>query len=69
MEKEVKDIEGRMQEGEIEVSPYEMGTSYGCDFCQFKGVCHFDEKIEGCEYRKLGRLSDEEVLKKMMEEL
>ena len=69
VEKEVKDIEGRMQEGEIEVSPYEMGTSYGCDFCQFKGVCHFDEKIEGCEYRKLGRLSDEEVLKKMMEEL
>lgn len=69
VEKEVKEIEGRMQEGEIDVSPYELGTSHGCDFCQFKGVCHFDEKIEGCEYRKLGKLSDEEVLRKMMEEL
>lgn len=69
VDKEVKEIEGRMQDGEMHVAPYEMGTSHGCDFCQFKGVCHFDEKIDGCEYRKLGKLSDEEVLRRMMEEL
>lgn len=69
VDKEVKEIEGRMQDGEMQVAPYEMGTSRGCDFCQFKGVCHFDEKIDGCEYRKLGKLSDEEVLRRMMEEL
>ncbi|WP_461815924.1 PD-(D/E)XK nuclease family protein [Faecalimonas sp.] len=69
VDKEVKEIEGRMQDGEMQVAPYEMGTSRGCDFCQFKGVCHFDEKIDGCEYRKFGKLSDEEVLRRMMEEL
>lgn len=69
VDKEVRKIEERMQEGEIDVAPYEMGTSHGCDFCQFKGVCHFDEKIEGCAYRKLRKLSDEEVLRKMTEEL
>lgn len=69
VDKEIREIEERMQEGEIDVSPYEMGTSHGCDFCQFKGVCHFDEKIEGCAYRKLRKLSDEEVLRKMTEEL
>ena len=69
VDKEIKEIEGRMQDGEINVAPYELGTSHGCDFCQFKGVCHFDEKIEGCEYRKLRKLSDEEVLRRMMEEL
>ncbi|MDO4452028.1 PD-(D/E)XK nuclease family protein [Faecalimonas sp.] len=69
VDKEIREIEERMQEGEIDVAPYEMGTSHGCDFCQFKGVCHFDEKIEGCAYRKLRKLSDEEVLKKMTEEL
>lgn len=69
VDKEVREIEERMQEGEIDVAPYEMGTSHGCDFCQFKGVCHFDEKIEGCAYRKLRKLSDEEVLRKMTEEL
>lgn len=69
VDKEVREIEERMQEGEIDVAPYEMGMSHGCDFCQFKGVCHFDEKIEGCAYRKLRKLSDEEVLRKMTEEL
>lgn len=69
VDKEIREIEERMQEGEIDVAPYEMGTSHGCDFCQFKGVCHFDEKIEGCAYRKLRKLSDEEVLRKMTEEL
>lgn len=69
VDKEIREIEERMQEGEIDVAPYEMGTSHGCDFCQFKGVCHFDEKVEGCAYRKLRKLSDEEVLRKMTEEL
>lgn len=69
VKKSVKQIEGEMQDGKIEANPYMMGMSTGCDYCQFKGVCRFDEKIEGCEYRKLGKLSDEEVLEKMREEV
>lgn len=67
VKKTVNHIEERMRGGDIAASPYEMGGGRGCDYCQFKGICRFDEKIPGCDYRRLGRLSDEEVLKKMRE--
>lgn len=69
VKKSVQRIESEMHDGKIDTDPYEMGMNTGCDYCQFKGVCRFDEKIEGCEYRKLGKLSDEEVLQKMREEV
>ena len=65
----IKKIEDKMKDGKIEISPYEMGQNKGCDYCPFKGVCRFDEKIEGCEYRRLGKLTDDEVLEKMRKEM
>lgn len=65
----VRKIEEKMKKGTIEISPYEMGENKGCDYCPFKGVCKFDEKIEGCEYRRLGKMTDEEVLEKMRKEM
>lgn len=69
----VKKTVGRMEqevlEGEIEAIPYEMGGATGCDYCEFRGVCRFDDRIEGCEYRKLGKMSDEEVLEHMRREI
>lgn len=61
-------IEGEMQAGEIGVKPYEMEGERGCDYCQFRGVCRFDEKIDGCDYRRLGKLADEEAMKKIRKE-
>ena len=65
----IRKIEEKMKHGTIEISPYEMGQNKGCDYCPFKGVCKFDEKIEGCEYRRLGKLTDDEVLEKMRKEM
>lgn len=54
--------------GQVDASPYEMGDRTGCDYCPYKGVCGFDEKIPGYEYRKLGKTGKEEALAKMREE-
>lgn len=65
----VEQIEAKIQDGVMEAFPYEMGSARGCDYCEFRGICRFDEKIEGCEYRKLGKMSDEEVLEHMRKEV
>ena len=65
----VEQIEAKIQDGAMEAFPYEMGSARGCDYCEFRGICRFDEKLEGCEYRKLGKMSDEEVLEHMRKEV
>ena len=65
----VEQIEAKIQDGAMDAFPYEMGSARGCDYCEFRGICRFDEKIEGCEYRKLGKMSDEEVLEHMRKEV
>lgn len=69
VKKTVSELEEKMRNGEIQVSPYEMGSITGCEYCDFRGICGFDEGIEGCSYRKLGKLSDEEVLEQMRKEV
>ena len=69
VKKTVSELEEKMRNGEIQVSPYEMGSITGCEYCDFRGICGFDEEIEGCSYRKLGKLSDEEVLEQMRKEV
>lgn len=55
----------RMMNGDIGVSPYELAGHTGCDYCGFRGVCRFDAKIPGFEYRRQQELSREELLKRM----
>ena len=55
----------RMMQGEISANPYALGDSKGCDFCEYKNICHFDTRIPGYEYRQLEELSKEEILEKM----
>lgn len=69
VKKTISELEEKMRTGEIQVSPYEMGTINGCEYCEYRGICGFDEEIEGCSYRKLGKLSDEEVLEQMRKEV
>ena len=45
-----------------------MEKSTACDFCPYRGVCGFDEKIPGFSYRRLRKRSPEEVLREMREE-
>ena len=55
----------RMMQGEISVSPYALAGKTGCDYCEFRAVCHFDPRMPGFAYRRLSELTDEEALCKM----
>ncbi|MEG0721671.1 MAG: PD-(D/E)XK nuclease family protein [Lachnospiraceae bacterium] len=68
VEKIVENKNQEMLDGKVSVSPYELGEKTGCDYCNYKGICRFDEKINGYEYRQLPKLEQEEVLRKMREE-
>lgn len=35
----------KIYEGDIKVRPYKKGTSYACQFCEYKGICQFDDDI------------------------
>lgn len=51
--------------GAAQANPYEMGQQTGCDYCEYRNICGFDEQIPGYEYRKLKKYSKDEVLEKI----
>lgn len=55
----------RMMKGDIGISPYELAGHTGCDYCEFRGICRFDPKIPGFEFRRQQELSEEELLLRM----
>lgn len=59
----------RIFDGEAEILPYELGGKTGCDYCPYQGICGFDKKIPGYEYRKLSKLKDVEALQQMEQEV
>lgn len=66
---QMKKIGAKILEGDTEIAPYEMGNKTGCDYCPYKSICGFEEKISGYEYRRLSKLKSEEILAKMREEV
>ncbi len=54
-----------MTSGELELDPYEDGQMTACTFCEFRSVCQFDPELPKNNYRKLLKLKDEEVIKKI----
>jgi len=69
VEKQSEKIRGAIMNGETEASPYEYGRQTGCDYCQYRNICGFDQKIEGYEYRRLTAYEQEEVLRRMEDEV
>lgn len=68
-EKKMKEIGKEILQGKTEIRPYAMGDRTACDFCPYKAVCGFDERILGYEYKNLGKFDrKEEVLEHMRKE-
>ena len=67
-DEKTKKVGAEILSGDVSVSPYEMNGRTGCDYCPYKGICGFDEKIPGYGYRKLGKLDKEDAILKMREE-
>ena len=56
-------------EGNTSIYPYEKEDKTACDFCSFKPVCNFDRKLPGNQYRRLEKLSKNQVWDKIKEDL
>ncbi|MBS6194185.1 MAG: helicase-exonuclease AddAB subunit AddB [Clostridiales bacterium] len=61
----IQEIGKGILDGEAEVNPYKLRKRTACDYCSYRGVCGFDEKIPGYQYRRLPVFADEELWKKL----
>ena len=68
-DRKIREIGRRMLAGETAVSPCLTEKRDSCAYCPYHGICGFDERIPGFSYRRLSKLSQEEIMKLMREEL
>lgn len=52
-ELEIEKSKKKILEGEISPLPYSLGGAKGCDYCEYKGICGFDLKLDGYNYNRL----------------
>jgi ATP-dependent helicase/nuclease subunit B len=56
-------------DGIIDISPYKLKDKMPCTFCEYKSVCQFDESLQENNFRVLKSEKNEDVLKRMREEV
>ena len=61
VDKKIREFGKSILNGDIKVNPYEMDSRESCKYCEYKGICGFDNKIPGYSKRKL-ELSDKEAM-------
>ena len=67
-EKKIQEIGRAILSGRTEARPYRMEKKTACDFCPYRGICGFDQRLPGFEYRRITKRTEEEILRKMREE-
>ncbi len=65
--RKVKETAGCIMRGDAKINPYSYGNRTACDFCPYRGICGFDRRIAGYEYRALLPMRTDEVIRKMEE--
>lgn len=60
----IEELGSQIAKGKIAIEPYKNKSNTGCDYCEFKNICHFDVKNGGNQYRR----PDNEKLKRYREE-
>ena len=68
-EDKVEKLYGEILEGNVSASPYRMGDRTGCDYCNYRHICGFDTRISDYEYREIMKLSNEEAIAAMRQEM
>ena len=61
----LKAMGAKIKKGEIPVNPYASGNVDACEYCAYKDVCGFDEKIPGYTKRNLSKDKDVDYLELM----
>ncbi|MDD6550238.1 MAG: exodeoxyribonuclease V subunit gamma [Lachnospiraceae bacterium] len=51
----------RIVHGDASVLPYRKGSDTGCKYCIYKGVCHFDPRLNGYYYRDISHVLDDDT--------
>lgn len=67
----VTEIGTRITDGDVQITPYRLGTETACTYCAFKPVCRFEESIEGSSYHVLSKPGKDklwELLEQSVEE-
>ncbi len=59
---------GEMISGNITAAPYRLGDRSGCDYCRFKSVCGFDNRIPGYSFRRMSAIDKEALWQELGEE-
>lgn len=54
-------------EGDITCSPYSYGGRNGCEYCVYRSICGFNERIPGYEWNRLESMTKDEAIDKMKE--
>lgn len=65
----IKELGSEILSGDASVSPYKTEKKEACGFCPYHGVCGFDERVKGYEFRKIKKEAQEEVIEKMKKEV
>lgn len=54
--------------GNTAIEPYRLEKKTGCDYCPYSGVCAFEQRLPGSQYRTFKKLSKEDVWQLLEEE-
>ena len=68
-ELKIREIGRGILDGNAEAAPYQLGAKNACTFCAYSGICGFDQRLPGFQYRKLKTLDDFELIKAMQEDV
>ena len=71
-EKKVVDMSEEILDGNTLVNPYKTMDAQpksACMYCAFKSVCRFDSRLYGNDYRVFEKLSDDDVMRLIHNEL
>ena len=64
-----KEIGQEILNGNTDVNPFEKQKENACEYCPYRSVCGFDEKVPGYTYRRLHSYREDEIWKKIDEDL
>lgn len=65
----IRQLGNGILDGTISVNPYEQSGNQACTYCAYKSVCGYDGRIEGYAMRKLPKMSADDALREMRDEL
>lgn len=61
VDQKIREYGKEIIEGNVEAKPYLLDQKTPCDYCNYCGICSFDKRLSGNEYRILNKLEKESI--------